>query len=113
MKNIYQKPKTTEPQFIEATKQGWVDVRTGEVLVAVPNLKKRIEDFFGEKEDCSSVIIQPEIQTEQIISTAELEVDLTKPDSTEDDIEEKLKDIIEEDKLIAPKKRRGRPAKQD
>ena len=45
MKQRYKKPTGVPEQFIEATRHGWVDNRTGEVLEAIPNLVARLADY--------------------------------------------------------------------
>ena len=45
MKQRYKKPTGVPEQFIEATRHGWVDTRTGEVLEAIPNLVARLADY--------------------------------------------------------------------
>lgn len=39
---MFNKPNYIDQKFVEATKSGWVDKRTGEILVALPNLLERI-----------------------------------------------------------------------
>lgn len=45
MKQRYKKPTGIPEQFIEATRLGWVDKRTGEVLESIPNLVERLADY--------------------------------------------------------------------
>ena len=45
MKQRYKKPTGVPEQFIGATRHGWVDNRTGEVLEAIPNLASRLADY--------------------------------------------------------------------
>lgn len=45
MKQRYRKPTGIPEQFIEATRHGWVDIRTGEVLESIPNLVERLADY--------------------------------------------------------------------
>lgn len=45
MKQRYKKPTGVPEQFIEATRHGWIDNRTGEVLESIPNLVARLADY--------------------------------------------------------------------
>lgn len=45
MKQRYRKPSSIPEQFVEATRHGWIDNRTGEVLESIPNLVARLADY--------------------------------------------------------------------
>lgn len=47
MKQIHKKPNYLPDEFVVANKFGWVDIRTNEVLEAIPNLDARIADYEG------------------------------------------------------------------
>ena len=47
MKQMHKKPNYLPEQFVVATDKGWVDIRTNEVLEAIPNLIARIADYEG------------------------------------------------------------------
>ena len=41
--SIFNKPNYIDEKFLEATNQGWIDARTGEILVAIPYLSDRLK----------------------------------------------------------------------
>lgn len=43
MQNNYNKPNYIPECFLVATKHGWVDSRTNEILVAIPRLNEKVE----------------------------------------------------------------------
>lgn len=85
------KPSYIPDEFLSATRHGWVDKRTGEILVAVANLDTKLGVLVGVPDAIENII--------------------------EESIEEAITKIVEEDKVppkeeveVAPK-RRGRPKK--
>lgn len=85
------KPSYIPDEFLSATRHGWVDKRTGEILVAVANLDTKLGVLVGVPAAIENII--------------------------EESIEEAITKIVEEDKVppkevveVAPK-RRGRPKK--
>ena len=94
-------PKYIPEEFLAATKYGWVDSRTNEVLVAIPNLDKRLKEFEFIKNESK------EEKQQIVIDEVESKIDEILNEPTESKEEN-----VEEQKQEAPKpKRRGRPAK--
>ena len=81
--SLYNKPTYIPNEFLKATKQGWVDIRTNEVLVAIANL----DELISENEMVTKTVQeQPkEVETktndqEQQLEETQQEVDVeTKP----------------------------------
>lgn len=69
--SLYNKPSYIPSEFLKATKQGWVDIRTGEVLVAIANLDTLVK---------TEVVVEEVAQAEPII-----ENEVSEPISTEED----------------------------
>lgn len=56
--SLYNKPSYIPSKFLKATKHGWVDTRTNEVLVAIANLDKLVE---------TEVVVEEVVQAEPVI----------------------------------------------
>lgn len=104
MKN-FNKPSYIPEQFLTATNQGWIDNRTGEILVALPNLLNRLN-------------LQPEAKkTEEVISQSTVQEEVKEqPITTIDKVEESIVEVVakptEEIKVEeAPKRKYNKKAK--
>lgn len=103
--SFLRKPKHKET--VVATSQGWVVERTGEILVRVRDLDKKIFAHFGE-------VVETDI-VDDLIKDIDTQ-DVTETENKEDIITQ-LINVIEQvneqktEEIPAPKKR-GRPAKQ-
>lgn len=95
-----QKPRANRHSTVVAGEHGWVDEKTGEILVSVRDLKTKLKELHGETEDAVSVI-----QSEPVVQQKPVDPE---PQSQELNTTEKATT----DETPKPKKRRGRPAKK-
>ena len=82
------KPNYIPEQFLIATHQGWVDSRNNEVLVAIRGLDKLVRDESK----------QYDINEKPLDVILETVIEIGKPE-LEENIEEKIENIINEDKV--------------
>lgn len=108
----YNKPNYINEKFLEATDKGWVDNRTGEILVAVPHLINRLKSIgydFGKNVQNEVKTEEAELkeinrESEELINEQESDLEIEKI------VNEEVPDLQEQTPAPA-KKRRGRPAK--
>lgn len=76
--SLYNKPTYIPSEFLKATKRGWVDTRTNEVLVAIANLDKLVKTKEVKEE---VVQVEPIVKVEPTLTepTLESEETPTKP----------------------------------
>ena len=98
--SLYNKPTYIPSEFLKATKQGWVDTRTNEVLVAIANLDKLV------KTEVVKEVKEEVVQAEPIVK---VEPTLTQPTLTQPTLEneETLSEITE-----TPTKPKRKPKQQ-
>lgn len=94
------------PQSI-ATERGWVDPKTGEVYVAIGNLKSRLE--AASKAKSGYVVVNDVVEV--VEETSIVEVVDTEP--VKEEVVEVKEIVVDEIEKVIEKevKRRGRPAK--
>lgn len=63
---MFNKPNYIDQKFVEATNNGWIDNRTGEILVAVPRMLDRIKAMKVEAEQI--------LEEVEIVTTKEVEL---------------------------------------
>lgn len=102
MKN-FNKPNYIDEKFITATDNGWIDNRTGEILVAVPRLIERLTEVGYQFDDTPKEKITEETNEELVEKTVVIE-------ETDTEIEKLVNEEIPVTTEEKPK-RRGRPAK--
>lgn len=99
------KPKYIPEEFLAATKHGWVDTRTNEVVVAIPHLDKKIKSldtmFVKEEPVVTDVVLNDSLEN------IEETIDNIVNETVSEEIQTKEEIVLEE---VKPK-RRGRPAK--
>lgn len=118
---MFNKPNYIDEQYVEATNYGWIDNRTGEVLVAIPRMLDRmkakgIEIQKEEKNLLKELVnVQPINVSAEVIDTPKVE------EQVEDQVEEKqdaITDLLDVLKKVQVEKedeqkvaKRGRPRK--
>lgn len=106
MMSNFNKPNYIDEKFLEATNQGWIDTRTGEILVAIPYLSDRLKAISPVR----PIEVNIELEKEKVIEEVITEVDSEETDSEIEKIVNEEVPKVEE--TVEPvKKRRGRPAK--
>ena len=78
--SLYNKPTYIPSEFLKATKQGWVDTRTNEVLVAIANLDKLVKTEVVKEE---VVQAEPIVKVEPTLEQPTLESEETPSEITE------------------------------
>ena len=102
----FNKPNYINEKFLEATNQGWIDTRTGEILVAVPRLLERLKAISPVR----PIEVNIELEKEKVIEETIDEDDSEETDSAiEKIVNEEVPKLEETAEPV--KKRRGRPAK--
>lgn len=78
--SLYNKPTYIPNEFLKATKQGWVDTRTNEVIVAIAHLDELVKtDIVKEEVIQVEPIIVDEVEPVLTEPTLENEETSTKP----------------------------------
>ena len=102
----YNKPNYIDEKFLEATNQGWIDTRTGEILVAIPYLLDRLKAISPVR----PIEVNIELEKEKVIEET---IDEDASEETDSAIEKIVNEEVPklEETTESVKKRRGRPAK--
>lgn len=114
---MFNKPNYIDEQYVEATNHGWIDNRTGEVLVAIPRMLDRMKAKGIEIQKEEKTLLK-ELANVQPINVSTEVIDTPK---VEDPVEEKqdaITDLLDVLKKVQVEKedeqkvaKRGRPRK--
>lgn len=114
---MFNKPNYIDEQYVEATNHGWIDNRTGEVLVAIPRMLDRMKAKGIEIQKEEKTLLKELVNVQPINISAEV-IDTSKAEEPVEEKQGAITDLLDVLKKVQVKKedeekvvKRGRPRK--
>jgi len=119
MHRMFNKPNYIDEKYVEATNSGWIDNRTGEILVSIPRMLDRMKEkgLFDVKEVTNQLASVQPIDTKILEPFFENKSESTVDEPEKQDVLDDLLNMlikVKANKDLVPtedKPRRGRPRK--
>lgn len=108
---MFNKPNYIDEQYVEATNHGWIDNRTGEVLVAIPRMLDRMKAKGIEIQKEELVNVQPINVSAEVIDTPKVEEPVEEKQDAITDLLDVLKKVQVKKEDEEKVTKRGRPRK--